>query len=71
MLFVHTVTKVAYMPLAACYLGEEFLDKVDIDISGLEDYINANTTKIGLKAEERMVLYETEEPKSFTFAKKM
>ena len=56
-------SKVAYMPLAACYLGEEFLDKVDIDISGLEDYINANTTKIGLKAEERMVSYETEEPK--------
>ena len=55
-------SKVAYMPLAACYLGEEFLDKVDIDISGLEDYINANTTKIGLKAEERMVSYETEEP---------
>ena len=56
-------SKVAYMPLAACYLGEEFLDKVDIDISGLEDYINANTTKIGLKAEERMVSFETEEPK--------
>lgn len=56
-------SKVAYMPLAACYLGEEFLDKVDIDISGLEDYINANTTKIGLKAEERMVSYEIEEPK--------
>ena len=29
----------------------------------MEDYINANTTKIGLKAEERMVSYETEEPK--------
>ena len=56
-------SKVAYMPLAACYLGEEFLDNVDIDISGLEDYINANTTKIGLKAEERMVSFETEEPK--------
>lgn len=56
-------SKVAYMPLDACYLGEEFLDKVEIDISGLEDYINANTTKIGLKAEERMVSYETEEPK--------
>lgn len=55
-------SKVAYMPLSACYLGEEFLDKVDIDISGLEDYINANTTKIGLKAEERVVSFETEEP---------
>lgn len=55
-------SKLAYMPLSACYLGEEFLDKVDIDISGLEDYINANATKIGLKAEERVVSFETEEP---------
>ena len=62
-------SKVAYMPLAACYLGEEFLDKVDIDISGLEDYINANTTKIGLKAEERMVSYETEEPQKLHIRK--
>ena len=62
-------SKLAYMPLAACYLGEEFLDKVDIDISGLEDYINANTTKIGLKAEERMVSYETEEPQKLHIRK--
>lgn len=62
-------SKVAYMPLAACYLGEGFLDKVDIDISGLEDYINANTTKIGLKSEERMVSYETEEPQKLHIRK--
>ncbi len=52
----------AYSPLASCFLGEEFLDKVEIDISGLEDYLNANTTKVGLKAEERMISFETEEP---------
>ena len=62
-------SKVAYMPLSACYLGEEFLDRVDIDISGLEDYINANTTKIGLKAEERMVSFEIEEPKKLHIRK--
>ncbi len=56
-------SKLAYMPLVDCYLGEEFLDKVEIDISGLEDYLNANTTKLGLKAEERIVSFETEEPK--------
>lgn len=49
-------------PLASCFLGEEFLDRVEIDISGLEDYLNANTTKVGLKAEERMTSFETEEP---------
>ncbi len=51
-----------YSPLANCFLGEEFLDKVEIDISGLEDYLNANTTKVGLKAEERMTSFETDEP---------
>lgn len=52
----------AYSPLASCFLGEDFLDNVEIDISGLQDYLNANTTKIGLKAEERMISFETEEP---------
>lgn len=51
-----------YSPLASCFLGEEFLDNVEIDISGLEDYLNANTTKVGLKAEERMISFKTEEP---------
>lgn len=51
-----------YSPLANCFLGEEFLNKVEIDIGGLEDWLNANTTKVGLKAEERMISFETEEP---------
>lgn len=51
-----------YSPLASCFLGEEFLDAVEIDVSGLEDYLNANSTKVGLKAEERMIAFETEEP---------
>lgn len=51
-----------YSPLASCFLGEEFLDNVEIDISGLEDYLNANTTKVGLKAEERMISFSVEDP---------
>lgn len=51
-----------YSPLSSCFLGEEFLDNVDIDISGLEDFLNANRTKVGLKEEERMTSFETEEP---------
>ena len=49
-------------PLASCFLGEEFLDRVEVDIRGLEDYLNANTTKVGLKAEERMTSFATDEP---------
>lgn len=55
-------SKAAYMPLGSCFLGDDFIEKVDIDISGMEDYINANKTKIGLKAEERLVSFECEEP---------
>ena len=51
-----------YSPLANCFLGEEFLDRVDIDISGLEDYLNANPKKVGLKAEERLISFYTDEP---------
>ena len=39
---------------------EAFLDKT-IDISGLKDYIEANPTKVGLKAEERVVNVEIPE----------
>ena len=48
--------------LASCYLGDEFLDKVEIDISGMEDYINANARKIELKTGERMTTFQCEEP---------
>ena len=39
---------------------ERFLGKT-IDISGLKDYIEANPTKVGLKAEERVVEVEIPE----------
>lgn len=55
-------SKVPYMTLGSSFLGDNFMDRVEVDISGMEDYINANGTKIGLKAEERMVSFECEEP---------
>ena len=55
-------SKVPYMTLGSSFLGDDFMDRVDVDISGMEDYINANGTKIGLKAEERVVYFECEEP---------
>ena len=58
-----------YTSFASSFLGEEFLDRIDIDISGMEDYINANTTKVGLKAEERMISFETEEPQKMQVRK--
>lgn len=55
-------SKVPYMTLGSSFLGDDFMDNVNVDISGMEDYINANGTKIGLKAEERVVSFECEEP---------
>ena len=51
-----------FADLSTSSLGEGFVDKLELDLSGMEDYINANPTKMGLKAEERIVSFETEEP---------
>lgn len=51
-----------YADILTTCLDEDFMATVDIDISGIGDYINANPTKMGLKAEERIVSFETEEP---------
>lgn len=51
-----------YSSLASCFLGEHFLDNVEIDISGMEDYVRANQQQFGLKAEERIIKTEYEEP---------
>lgn len=32
-----------YSPLASCFLGENFLDKIEIDVSGMEDYVREST----------------------------
>lgn len=51
----------AYMKLAACFLGEDFIDRVDVDISGMEDYLNSHLQQIGLRAEERIISVERRE----------
>lgn len=51
-----------YADIATTCLDEDFISSIDIDISGMGDYINANPTKMGLKAEEHIVSFEAEEP---------
>lgn len=51
-----------YSDISSSCLGEDFVDTIDIDISGMEDYINANKSEIGLKAEEIIVSYQIEQP---------
>lgn len=50
-----------YSALADCFLGESFLDSVEIDISGMEDYVRANPQKFRLRSEERIISIEKEE----------
>ena len=49
-----------YSALAGCFLGESFLDPVEIDISGMDDYVRANPQKFGLRTEERIISIEKE-----------
>ena len=51
-----------YADIATTCLDEKFVESIDIDISGMGDYINAHPTQMGLKAEERIVSFEAEEP---------
>lgn len=52
-----------YATLESSFLGENFMDKVEYDISGMEDYVRSVQTTIGLKKEEMIVSVEAEEPK--------
>ena len=53
----------SYAPLETSFLGEDFLDKVKYDVSGMEEYLKFVQTKIGLKAEEMIVKITYQEPK--------
>ena len=55
-------SELQYTSLESSFLGDKFLDHVDIDIGGLGDYLSANAAKIGLKSEERIVSFKTKEP---------
>ena len=53
----------SYAPLETSFLGEEFLDKVKYDVSGMEEYLKYVQTKVGLKAEEMIIKITYQEPK--------
>ena len=50
-------------PLETSFLGEDFLDKVKYDVSGMEEYLKFVQTKVGLKAEEMIIKITYQEPK--------
>lgn len=53
----------SYAPLETSFLGEDFLDKVKYNVSGMEEYLKFVQTKIGLKAEEMIIKVTYQEPK--------
>lgn len=53
----------SYAPIETSFLGEDFLDKVKYDVSGMEEYLKFVQTKVGLKAEEMIVRITYQEPK--------
>ncbi len=53
----------SHAPLETSFLGEDFLDKVKYDVSGMEEYLKFVQTKVGLKAEEMIIKITYQEPK--------
>lgn len=53
----------SYAPLETSFLGENFLDKVKYNVSGMEEYLKFVQTKIGLKAEEMIIKITYQESK--------
>ena len=53
----------SYAPIETSFLGEDFLDKVQYNVSGMEEYLKFVQTKIGLKAEEMIINVTYQEPK--------
>ena len=53
----------SYAQLESSFLGDDFLDKVKYDVSGMEEYLKFVQTKIGLKAEEMIIKITYQEPK--------
>ncbi len=50
-----------FSPIENSFMGKGFMDKVDINIGGLEEYINQKQTELGFKKEERVISYEIED----------
>lgn len=53
----------SYAPIETSFLGEDFLDKVQYNVSGMEEYLKFVQTKIGIKAEEMIINVTYQEPK--------
>ena len=53
----------SYALLETSFLGEDFLDRVKYDVSGMEEYLKFVQTKVGLKAEEMIIKITYQEPK--------
>lgn len=53
----------SYAPIETSFLGEDFLDKVQYNVSGMEEYLKFVQIKIGLKAEEMIINVTYQEPK--------
>lgn len=53
----------SYAPLETSFLGEDFLDEVKYDVSGMEEYLKFVQTKVGLKSEEMIIKITYQEPK--------
>lgn len=53
----------SYAPIETSFLGEDFLNKVQYNVSGMEEYLKFVQTKIGLKAEEMIINVTYQEPK--------
>lgn len=60
--FVLNTTQ-SYAPIETSFLGSDFMESVEYDVSGMEDYLKTVKSKIGLKAEELIVSTEYGEPK--------
>ena len=60
--FVLNTTQ-SYAPIETSFLGSDFMESVEYDVSGMEDYLKTVKSKIGLKAEELIVSAEYGEPK--------
>lgn len=52
----------SYSPIATSFLGNEFMKKIEYDDSGMEEYLNSQKTKIGLKKEEMIESVSCEHP---------
>jgi len=57
--------KQSISPIATSFLGESFMENVEVDVSDIEEYIKSVQTRVGLKKEEVIFKEEHEDPKVY------